>query len=76
MSPERKVVVLTTLIMTVLMSVFFSGLLSFMSLGLTTAWLAAWIKGFALAWPMQATVALLVGPLVQVMATKLVVANR
>jgi hypothetical protein len=72
MSPDRKIVNLTTLMITVLMSVFFSGQLSFMSLCLTTAWLAAWARGFVIAWPMQTTVALLVGPLVQGVAAKFV----
>ena len=71
MSYAFKLAVLTALMMSFGMSLFFAGLFSFVALGPTQAWLAAWAKGFGLGWPLGFALAMLIGRPVRMLALRL-----
>lgn len=72
MSYQLKFGIAVALMMSFAMSLFFSGLFSYLALGGTPAFLPAWGRGFALGWPLGFCVAMLIGVPVRMIAEKLV----
>lgn len=71
MSSAFKLAVLTALMMSFAMSLFFSGLFTFLAFGGTARFLWAWAQSFALGWPLGFGLAMLIGRPVRVLALRL-----
>jgi hypothetical protein len=71
MSSPFKLAVLTALMMSFVMSLFFAGLFTFVALGPTPEWLTAWAKGLGLGWPLGFALAMLIGQPVRALALRL-----
>ncbi|WP_158964853.1 DUF2798 domain-containing protein [Chachezhania sediminis] len=52
MTLETRRAVLSGLMMSCAMSLFFSGFFTFLALGPTQVWLMAWARGFCIGWPL------------------------
>ncbi|WP_165826182.1 DUF2798 domain-containing protein [Rhizobium wuzhouense] len=71
MSSSFKFGVLTALIMSFAMSLFFSGLFTFLALGGAPDFLSAWAGSFAIGWPLGFVLAMLIGKPVRAIAQRL-----
>lgn len=71
MRPETKMILLTALMMSCAMSLFFSGFFTWLNLGTGPVWLRAWGRGFAIGWPMGFCLALLIGGPIRALSMRL-----
>jgi Protein of unknown function (DUF2798) len=60
-----------SLMMSFAMSLFFSGLFTYLALGGTPLWLSAWGRGIVLGWPLGFMLAMLIGRPVRSIALRL-----
>ncbi|WP_238368134.1 DUF2798 domain-containing protein [Mesobacterium pallidum] len=60
---EKRIVILSQLIISCLMAFSMSGIMGLIHMGATREWLAAWPATFAMAWPIAFVLSLGVGPL-------------
>ncbi|AQP47896.1 hypothetical protein BW730_10725 [Tessaracoccus aquimaris] len=59
---NKKTALIAQVIMTCIMAATMSGLMSLIALGPTQAWLAAWPRQFAVAWPIAFALTMLAWP--------------
>lgn len=71
MKTETRIALFTGLLMSFVMSLFFSGFFTFLALGPGTAWLMAWAKGLIIGWPLGFLLAWLAGPGIRRLAYRL-----
>lgn len=71
MPAPLKFAVLMALMMSFVMSLFFSGLFTFLALGGTPRFLPAWGGSFALGWPLGFVLAMLIGRPLRAIAQRL-----
>jgi len=70
MNAQTKITLLIALMTSLSMSLFLSGFFTFLALGPTPAWLAAWGKGFAVGCPMGFVLACAIGKPIRGVALK------
>ena len=71
MQTQTKITILTALMMSFAMSIFFSGVFTLLAIGPGVAWLLAWARGFAMGWPLGFALAMLIGLPVRALAIRL-----
>lgn len=69
---NKKTALTAQVIMTCIMAATMSGLMSLIALGPTQAWLAAWPRQFAVAWPIAFALTMLAWPVATRLAARLV----
>ncbi len=68
---EKKVAILTAVLMSCFMALVLSGVFTFLSFGATLAWASAWLNGFAIAWPLALALVLIFGRPISKLAERL-----
>lgn len=68
---DKRVMLLTQILMTLMMAISMSGLMSAFAMGLTAEWLAAWPLSALIAWPIAFVLTQGAFPLANLMARKL-----
>lgn len=76
MKPESRIAILTGAMMSFVMSLFFSGFFTLLALGPGAAWLAAWLRGLAIGWPLGFLLAALTGPVIRRLALYIALPRR
>ncbi|MBO3761071.1 DUF2798 domain-containing protein [Ciceribacter sp. L1K22] len=71
MAPQIKVALLTSLMMSFAMSLFFSGFFTYRAFGFGADWLWAWGRGIAIGWPIGFLIATAIGGPVRMIALRL-----
>jgi hypothetical protein len=71
MHPEKKVQIITAILMSAFMSLLLSGFFSWLNLGFTLIWLKAWAIGFSMGWPLALGTVLIVGRPIRQLAIRL-----
>ena len=69
--PFTRTHLIAALLMSAVMSAFFSGFFTFHEFGPTPQWRVAWFDGFVLGWPVAACLSLLVGKPIRFLAMRL-----
>lgn len=71
MPPETRMALLTSLLMSFCLALFFSGFFTLLRFGATAQWLATWPRGFALAWPLGFAMSFLLGAPIRRLSARL-----
>ncbi len=71
MKHQTKIGLLTVLLMSLTMSLFFSGFFTFLVFGPSMEWLSSWARGLAIGWPLGFVIASLLGNPIRMFATRL-----
>ncbi len=71
MKTQTKINLLMSAMMSLAMSLFFSGLFTFLAFGASAEWLVSWARGFAISWPLGFAVASLIGWPIRMLALRL-----
>ena len=68
---EKKVAILTAILMSCFMAFVLSGVFTFLNFGATLEWITAWLSGFAVAWPLALALVLMFGRPINKLAERL-----
>lgn len=71
MHPDKKIQIVTAVLMSCFMSLLLSGFFTWLNLGFTQVWLRAWASGFAMGWPLALGTVLVVGRPIRQIAIRL-----
>lgn len=71
MTTQTRINLMIALLMSFAMSAFFSGFFTYLAFGPTPQWLASWVRGFAIGWPLGFLIAVAIGRPVRSIALRL-----
>ena len=71
MDLQKRIGIINGILMSGFMAFLLSGFFTWFNLGVTLAWLYAWAKGFAIAWPLAFVLVALVGSTIRKLAVRI-----